>query len=41
LVTEAQVEASDDRALFVGIKAYLEAGGGIMRDLFASGTKAT
>ncbi|TYC86158.1 ParB/RepB/Spo0J family partition protein [Novosphingobium sp. BW1] len=34
LLTEGAVRASDKRAQFIGLEAYLEAGGGIMRDLF-------
>ncbi len=34
LLTEGAVRASDKRALFVGIDAYEEAGGIVMRDLF-------
>jgi ParB family chromosome partitioning protein len=34
LMTETCVEASDPRARFVGIDAYVAAGGSIMRDLF-------
>jgi len=33
-MTEAKVPADDRRALFVGIEAYEEAGGSILRDLF-------
>lgn len=33
-LTRAQVEASDRRVRFVGIKAYEAAGGGVVRDLF-------
>lgn len=33
-MTEAKVSASDRRALFIGAEAYVEAGGGILRDLF-------
>ena len=33
-LTEAQVEADDRRVRFVGLDAYLAAGGGIVRDLF-------
>ncbi|WP_332769606.1 ParB/RepB/Spo0J family partition protein [Phenylobacterium sp.] len=33
-MTEAKVEAHDRRAVFVGIEAYAEAGGAILRDLF-------
>lgn len=33
-LTEDSVRASDKRALFVGIDAYVEAGGSVMRDLF-------
>ncbi len=34
MLTEKTVRASDVRARFVGLDAYLEAGGAIMRDLF-------
>jgi ParB family chromosome partitioning protein len=34
LLTETCIEASDPRAIFVGLKAYVAAGGTIMRDLF-------
>ena len=34
MLTERTVRASDRRALFVGIDAYEQAGGIIMRDLF-------
>lgn len=34
LLTEAHVAATDRRAHFVGIEAYTEAGGSILRDLF-------
>jgi ParB family chromosome partitioning protein len=34
LLTEGAVRASDKRALFVGVSAYEEAGGAVMRDLF-------
>jgi len=33
-MTEAKVRADDRRAIFVGVEAYAEAGGGILRDLF-------
>jgi ParB family chromosome partitioning protein len=36
MLTENAVRASDKRAQFVGLDAYVEAGGGIMRDLFQS-----
>jgi ParB family transcriptional regulator, chromosome partitioning protein len=36
LLTEGAVRASDKRAQFVGIDAYVEAGGTVMRDLFQS-----
>ncbi|SNS97164.1 ParB/RepB/Spo0J family partition protein [Sphingopyxis indica] len=36
MLTEHSVRASDKRALFVGIDAYVEAGGAVMRDLFES-----
>lgn len=35
-LTENSVRASDKRALFVTLDAYVEAGGGIVRDLFES-----
>lgn len=34
LLTEGAVRASDKRAQFVGLEAYVEAGGSILRDLF-------
>ncbi|KRB49672.1 ParB/RepB/Spo0J family partition protein [Phenylobacterium sp. Root700] len=34
-MTEAKVAADDRRAVFVGLDAYLEAGGAILRDLFS------
>ncbi|WP_316195277.1 MULTISPECIES: ParB/RepB/Spo0J family partition protein [unclassified Bradyrhizobium] len=34
MLTEATVRASDRRARFVGLHAYEQAGGGVMRDLF-------
>ena len=34
MLTEGAVRAADKRALFVGIDAYEEAGGAVMRDLF-------
>lgn len=34
MLTESQVEASDPRALFVGMEAYCAAGGFVARDLF-------
>ena len=34
MLTEGAVRASDKRALFVSVDAYIEAGGTIMRDLF-------
>jgi len=34
LLTEGAVHASDKRALFVGVAAYEEAGGAVLRDLF-------
>ena len=34
MLTEGAVRAADKRALFVGIEAYEEAGGTVMRDLF-------
>jgi len=36
MLTESTVRASDRRAQFVGIDAYVEAGGNVMRDLFES-----
>ncbi len=36
MLTEHSVRASDKRALFVRIDAYVEAGGAVMRDLFES-----
>ncbi len=36
MLTESTVRASDKRALFVGVEAYEEAGGGVLRDLFQS-----
>ena len=33
-LTENTVRASDRRALFIGVDAYVEAGGGVLRDLF-------
>ena len=36
MLTEATVQASDKRARFVGLEAYEEAGGAILRDLFQS-----
>jgi len=33
-MTEAKVAALDRRAVFVGLEAYAEAGGGLLRDLF-------
>ncbi|MCX7586133.1 ParB/RepB/Spo0J family partition protein [Phenylobacterium sp. 58.2.17] len=33
-MTEAKVSAQDRRALFIGVEAYVEAGGTILRDLF-------
>ncbi|MEM7710755.1 MAG: ParB/RepB/Spo0J family partition protein, partial [Pseudomonadota bacterium] len=36
MLTEATVRASDKRARFVGLEAYVEAGGAILRDLFQS-----
>ncbi len=36
MLTEATVRASDRRARFVGLDAYQEAGGSILRDLFQS-----
>ena len=34
LLTESAVSAADRRAVFVGIEAYMAAGGGVTRDLF-------
>jgi len=34
ILTEAQTEADDPLAVFVGIETYLAAGGGVLRDLF-------
>ena len=34
MLTEGAVRASDKRALFVGVDAYVEAGGTVLRDLF-------
>src|SRR6202022_1134971 len=34
LLTETHVAATDRRAVFVGVEAYTEAGGTILRDLF-------
>src|ERR1700722_12189521 len=34
MLTERTVRASDKRAVFVGLAAYDQAGGGVMRDLF-------
>ena len=34
MLTEQTIRASDRRALFVGVGAYEQAGGGILRDLF-------
>jgi ParB family chromosome partitioning protein len=34
MLTEGAVRASDRRAQFVGLDAYVEAGGAILRDLF-------
>jgi len=36
MLTESTVRASDRRAQFVGVDAYIEAGGSVMRDLFES-----
>ncbi len=36
MLTEHSVRASDKRAEFVGVDAYVEAGGAVMRDLFES-----
>ena len=36
MLTETAVRASDKRARFIGIDAYVEAGGCVMRDLFQS-----
>src|SRR5258708_34394161 len=35
MLTEQTIRASDRRAQFVGVGAYEQAGGGILRDLFA------
>src|SRR5260370_6893394 len=37
LLTETHVAATDRRAVFVGVEAYTEAGGTILRDLFSGG----
>ena len=34
MLTENAIRASDKRALFIGVDAYVEAGGAVMRDLF-------
>ena len=34
MLTEGAVRATDKRAQFVGLDAYVEAGGAILRDLF-------
>jgi ParB family chromosome partitioning protein len=34
MLTEGAVRATDKRALFIGIDAYVEAGGAVLRDLF-------
>jgi ParB family chromosome partitioning protein len=34
MLTEGAVRATDKRALFIGIEAYVEAGGSVLRDLF-------
>lgn len=34
MLTEGAVRATDKRALFIGIEAYIEAGGTVLRDLF-------
>ncbi len=34
MLTEGAVRASDKRAQFIGVDAYVEAGGAVMRDLF-------
>ncbi|WP_303830969.1 ParB/RepB/Spo0J family partition protein [Asticcacaulis taihuensis] len=34
LMTETTVDASDKRVVFIGLDAYIEAGGTVMRDLF-------
>jgi ParB family chromosome partitioning protein len=36
LLTEGAVRASDKRVQFVGVEAYVEAGGGVLNDLFQS-----
>lgn len=35
MLTETAVPSSDKRALFVGLEAYEQAGGGVLRDLFS------
>lgn len=37
MLTEGAVPASDKRVQYIGVEAYVEAGGAIMRDLFAQG----
>lgn|GEM_PF-5605711 len=37
MLTQAHVEAHDPRAQFVGIEAYVAAGGPVLRDLFDDG----
>ena len=37
MLTEGAVRASDKRVQYIGVEAYVEAGGAIMRDLFAQG----
>ena len=37
LLTEGHVSANDRRAKFVGVDAYVAAGGAIIRDLFEDG----
>ena len=34
LLTEGAVRAADKRARFIGVEAYVEAGGTVLRDLF-------
>jgi len=36
MLTEGAVRASDKRAQFIGVDAYVEAGGTVLRDLFQS-----
>lgn len=37
MLTEGAVPSSDKRVQYIGVEAYVEAGGAIMRDLFAQG----